>query len=83
MLAGVSLVQCLRPSECSNVGCVNETMRLFQSRFEVKRVSETSAAQENVNICLRRLSSSQLEEPTVDAVLAALIPCPNKEAFKT
>lgn len=71
------------PSECSNVGCVTETMRSCRSRSEVKRVSETSAWKENINICLRRLSSSQSEGPTVDAVLAALITCRNKEAFKT
>ena len=71
------------PSECSNVGCVTETMRSCQSRSEVKRVSETPAWKENINICLRRLSSSRSEGPNVDAVLAALITCRNEEAFKT
>ena len=71
------------PSECSNVGCLNEKIRSCQSRSDVKRVSETWAGKENINICLRRLSSSQSGEPTVDAVVAALITCQNKDAFKS
>ena len=85
-LAGVSWGEpcsTLAPSECSNVGCVNEKMRSCRSRSEVKKVSETSAGKENINICLRRLSSSQSKGPTVDAVLAAMITCRNKEAFKS
>ena len=71
------------PSECSNVGCLNEKIRSCQSRSDVKRVSKTWAGKENINICLRRLSSSQSGEPTVDAVVAALITCQNKDAFKS
>ena len=71
------------PYECSNVGCVNEKIRSCQSRSEVKRVSETRAGKENINICLRRLSSRQSGAPTVDAVVAALITCQNKDAFKS
>ena len=71
------------PSECSNVGCVNEKRRSCQSRSEVERISGTWAGKENVNICLRRLSSRKSGEPTVFAVVAALINSRNKDAFKS
>ncbi len=71
------------PSECSNVGCVNEKIRSCRSRSEVASVSETWAGKENINICLRRLSSRQSGGLAVDAVIAALITCQNKGAFKS
>ena len=69
------------PSECSNVGCVNEETRSCESNTDVKRLSETPAGKENINLCLRRISLNESEGLTVDAVVAALITCQNKEAF--
>jgi hypothetical protein len=69
------------PSECANVGCVNEEIRSCESNIDVKRLSETPAGKENINLCLRRISLNESKGFTVDAVVAALITCQNKEAY--
>ena len=71
------------PDECSHVGCVNDDMRSCESQADIKRLSETPAGKENMDICLRKVVKDSSKALTVDAVVAAFVTCQNKNAFES
>jgi len=71
------------PDQCSNLGCVNDEMRSCEYKADVKRLSQTPAGKENINICLRKALKEQSKALTVDAVVAALVTCQNMGAAES
>ena len=51
------------PDQCSNLGCVNDEMRSCESKADVKRLSQTPAAKENIRLrssaLLKKLSQQE------------------------
>ena len=70
------------PDTCSHVGCVNEEMRSCKSKADINRLNQMPAGKENVDTCLRKIAKDHSEVLTVDAVIAALVACQNKNAFE-
>ena len=71
-----------QPKKCANVGCVNDEMRSCESEADSKRLHQVPAGKENIDICLRKIQKDQSTVLTVDAVIAAVIACRNKNAFE-
>ena len=71
-----------QPKKCANVGCVNDEMRSCESEADSKRLHQVPAGKENIDICLRKIQKDQSTVLTVDAVIAAVIACRNKNVFE-
>jgi len=71
------------PDQCSGVGCVNDDIRACESKTDLKRLTQTPAGQENINLCLRKIVENRSEELTVDSVITAFLTCQNKDAFES
>ena len=70
------------PDTCSHVGCVNEEMRSCKSKADINRLNQMPAGKENVDTCLRKIAKDHSEVLTVDAIIAALVACQNKNAYE-
>ena len=72
-----------QPKKCSNVGCVKDEMRSCESEADSKRLHQVPAGKENIDICLRKIDKDHSTVFTVDAVIATVIACRNKDAFES
>lgn len=72
-----------QPDKCSHVGCVNDEIRSCESKADINKLNQVPAGKENVDTCLRKITKDQSEVLTVDAVIAALVACRNRNAFES
>ena len=72
-----------QPDKCSHVGCVNDEIRSCESKADINRLNQVPAGKENVDTCLRKITKDQPEALTVDAVIAALVACRNRNTFES